>query len=135
MGLLHPIILLIWYNAPVAYTYNITLPLKLQVVALEDKQLLASRAIHFVVEFESKTPLTQKDVDQAELSLQGKAIPAETELIRCVKHIAATCLAESKPMIDTLYTLRPHFPKVKTAVVLAGNIRWNQKRVDKPFRE
>jgi hypothetical protein len=131
----YQITLLIWYNASVAYTYTITVPLKLQVVALQDNQILTSRDINFVVEFESKTPIKQADISQAELYLQGKPFPADTELIRCVKHIADTCMAESKPMVDTLYTLRPHFPKVKTAVVLDGNIRWTEKRVDKTFRE
>jgi hypothetical protein len=119
----------------VAYTYTITVPLKLEVVTIQNNQLLTSRAVHFVVELESKTAITQKDVDQAALSLQGKSIPSETELIRCVKQIAASCMAESKPLIDRLYTLRPHFPKVKTAVVLDGTIQWHEKRAAETLRE
>jgi hypothetical protein len=106
-----------------------------QIVAIQDNQLMGSRDMQFVVEFESKTPLTQKMVDQAALLLQGKAIPAETELIRCVKHIADTCMAESKPLVDTLSMLRPRFPKVTTAVVLDGNIRWRKKPVHQTVRE
>ena len=111
----------------VVYTYEITVPLILQVVALKDNRPLASRAVNFVVAFTSAAPLTAADREQAELALQGKPIAAETELIRCVQSIAATCLAQSQPMIERLSMLRPDAPKVTTAVVLDGHIRWHEK--------
>jgi hypothetical protein len=112
----------------VVHLYEITVPLILQVVALKDKRPIASRTVNFVVEFTSAAPLTAADREQAELALRGKSIAAETELIRCVQTIAATCLAQSKPMIDSLSTLNPHAPKVRAAVVLDGHIRWHKKR-------
>ncbi len=117
----------ICYNRLVVYTYDITVPLLFQIITLEGNRPIASRAINFVVDFTSKTPITQADVTQAELALQGKPVASDTELIRCVQTIAARCVAESEPMIERLSLLSPHAPTVKAAVVLEGNIRWHKK--------
>ena len=114
-----------------AYTYTITIPLKFQVVTRRDNQLLTSRKVNFVVEFESKLPITQEEVDQVESALQGKPALTETELIRCVKQISAECLAKGKLMADRLSGLRPGFPQVKSAVLLNGKITWNDKKARK----
>jgi hypothetical protein len=111
----------------VGYIYEVTIPLILQVVALKDNRPLISRAVKFVVDFTSATPLTAADQEQAELALRGKPIAAETELIRCVQTIVATCLAQSQPMIEQFARLRPDAPKVSAAVVLDGHIRWHKK--------
>ena len=127
-------------QACVPYIYNIAIPLKIQMEALEEKTrfgklAINARDVNFMVEFEHKTPLTQEDVAQAELALKtflkGKSVSADTELIRCVKKIAASCIAESKPMLDQLYMFRPNFPKLQASVVLNGNLSWHEKRVDK----
>jgi hypothetical protein len=110
-----------------AYTYNITIPLKVQLVSTKDK-LVQSREVNFVVDFITQTPITQGEVEQAELFLQGKPVTSDTELMRCVKSIADSFLTESKPMLARLSALRPNIPQVKTEVVLNGNIGWNEKR-------
>jgi hypothetical protein len=124
----------------VPYIYTIAIPLKIQIEALEKKTrfgetAIKARDVNFVVEFENKTPLTQEDVAQAESALKtllkGKPVSADTELIRCVTKIAASCMAESKPMLDRLYMLRPNFPKVQASVVLNGNLSWHEKRFNK----
>ena len=111
-----------------AYTYNITIPLKVQLVTTKDN-LVQSREVNFVVDFTSQTPITQGEVEQAELFLQGKPVTSDAELMRCVKSIADSFRAESKPMLARLYAQRPNFPQAKPEVVLNGNIRWNEKRV------
>jgi hypothetical protein len=120
----------------VAYTYTITIPLKVQVEALEEKGrfgplALNEKPIHFVVEFASKTSITKEDVQHAEAALKdflkGKPVPTDTQLLRCVTKVAASCMAESKPMLDRLYTLRPTFPKVQARVVLNGHLSCQEK--------
>jgi hypothetical protein len=121
----------------VSYTYTITIPLKMQVEALEERErfgpgALNEKPINFVVEFASKTRVTQKDVTQAEAALtdflKGKPVPTDTDLMRCVTKVAASCMAETQPAIDRLYQLRPTFPKVEARVVINGHLSCGEER-------
>ena len=88
--------------------------------------------MNFVVDFTSKTPLTHTDVQGAEAALKdflkGKPVTADTELLRCVTTIAASCMAEAKPMLERLYALRPNFPTVQPGVVLNGHLSCQEKQ-------
>ncbi len=109
------------------YLDEMTVPLLFQMVTQQDTHLITSREGNFVVECTSATPLTAADLAQAEVALRGKPIAAETALMRCVQTIAATCLAQSQPMIEQFARLRPDTAKVSAAVVLDGHIRWHKK--------
>jgi hypothetical protein len=108
------------------HTYDITVPITLLLVAITDNHIVKSNHLDLKLDFVSDTPITQKEIEQAEFYLQGKPITYESALIKYIDKLAEECMEEVKPLVDTLYAVNLNYPKIKTKVVLNGKIRWQE---------
>ena len=114
----------------VVHTYDIVVPIKLQLMAIKDKHIFQSRDIDLNLDFTSNAPITQEEIEQVEFSLEGKQTTYESVLLKYIEKLTEECLQEVKPLLDTLYIVNPDHPMMEAKVVLNGKITWKERLPD-----